>query len=159
MAVRLVNVHGDRHILQALVMLNTSSLTLKRLAALVWYIGVVVLLTKSSGLFLDAGRSGAGSLWVMLAVLSGLVIGWIKAKYLFVKVCNRNLKRINALKQPMLWQFYRLRFFVFLALMVSLGAYLSRLVQGDYLMLIALAVVELSVATALLVSSHCFWRE
>ncbi|WP_177418756.1 hypothetical protein [endosymbiont of Lamellibrachia barhami] len=140
------------------IMLNTSSLTLKRLAALVWYIGVVVLLIKSTGLFLEAGRSGAGQLWVMLAVLSGLVIGWIKAKYLFIKVCNRNLERINGLKQPMLWQFYRPRFFVFLGLMVSLGAYLSRLAQGDYPMLIALAVVELSIATALFVSSRCFWR-
>ncbi|MBL3528247.1 MAG: hypothetical protein JMN27_03255 [gamma proteobacterium endosymbiont of Lamellibrachia anaximandri] len=139
-------------------MLNTSSLTLKRLAALVWYIGVVVLLIKSTGLFLEAARSGADPLWVMLAILCGVVIGWIKAKYLFIKVCNRNLKRIDALKQPMLWQFYRMRFFVFLALMVSLGAYLSKWAQGDPQMLIAVAVVELSIATALFVSSHCFWR-
>ncbi len=139
-------------------MLNTSSLTLKRLAALVWYIGVVVLLVKSSGLFLAADRGGAGLLLVVSAMLSGLVIGWIKAKYLFIKMCDKNLKRINALKQPMLWQFYRFRFFLFLGLMVSLGAYLSKLAQGDYLMLIALATVELSIATALLISSRCFWK-
>ena len=139
-------------------MLNTTSLTLKRLAALVWYIGVVVLLIKSAGLFLKADGDGASSLLVILAILSGLVMGWIKAKYLFIKVCNRNLKRINDLKQPMLWQFYRIRFFVFLGLMISLGTYLSKLAQGDYLMLIALGVVELSIATALLVSSHCFWK-
>jgi uncharacterized membrane protein YjdF len=139
-------------------MLNTSTLTLKRLAALVWYIGVVVLLIKCTGLFLKADRLGASSLLVILAILSGLVIGLIKAKYLFIKVCNRNLQRINALKQPMLWQFYRIRFFFFLGLMVSLGTFLSKLAQGDYLMLIALGVVELSIATALLVSSHCFWR-
>lgn len=140
-------------------MLNTSSLTLKRLAALVWYIGVVVLLVKSTVLFLAADRIGAGLLLIILAVLSGLAIGWIKAKYLFIKMCDRNLKRINALKQPMLWQFYRFRFFIFLGLMVSLGAYLSKLAQGDYLMLIALATVELSIAIALLVSSYCFWKE
>lgn len=139
-------------------MLNTSTLTLKRLAALVWYIGVVVLLIKSGGLFLKADRDGASSLLVILAILSGLVIGLIKANYLFIKVCNRNLKRINALKQPMLWQFYRIRFFFFLGLMISLGSYLSKLAQGDYLLLIALGVVELSIAIALLVSSHCFWR-
>lgn len=140
------------------LMLNTSSLILKRLASLVWYIGVVVLLIKSAGLFLEADRGGASLLLIILAMLSGLMIGWIKAKYLFIKMCNRNLKRINELKQPMLWQFYRIRFFIFLGLMVSLGAYLSRLAQGDNLMLIALATVELSIATALLVSSHCFWR-
>ena len=140
------------------LMLNTSSLILKKLAALVWYIGVVVLLIKSAGLFLEADRSGASLLLIILAMLSGLVIGGIKAKYLFIKMCNRNLERINELKQPMLWQFYRIRFFIFLGLMVLLGTYLSKLIQGDYLMLIALAIVELSIATALLVSSHCFWR-
>ena len=139
-------------------MLNTSSLTLKRLASLVWYIGVVVLLIKSTALFLEADRGGASSLLIILATLSGFVIGWIKAKYLFIKMCNGNLKRINALKKPMLWQFYRIRFFIFLGLMVSLGAYLSKLAEGDSLMLIALATVELSIATALLISSYCFWR-
>lgn len=139
-------------------MLNTSALTLIRLAALVWYIGVVVLLIKSSGLFLKAERGGADSLLLVSAVLGGLAIGWVKAKYLFVKVCNRNLERINALKQPRLWQFYRLRFFFFLGLMIAFGNYLPRLAQGDFRILIALGVVELSVATALLVSSQCFWR-
>ena len=138
-------------------MLNTSTLTLKRLAALVWYIGVVALLVKSTGLFLKADRDGASLHLILLAILIGLVIGWIKAKYLFIKVCNKNLKRIDALKQPMLWQFYRKRFFFFLGTMISLGAYLSRLAQSDYLMLIALGVLELSIATALLVSSFSFW--
>ena len=131
-------------------MLNTSSHTLKILASLVWYIGVVVLSFKSAGLFLAADRGGASSLYIILAVLVGLMIGWVKAKYLFIKMCDRNLKRINTLKKPVLWQFYRFRFFIFLGLMVSLGAYLSTLVQGNYLMLTALAIVELSIATALL---------
>lgn len=139
-------------------MFNTSSRTLKALAALVWYIGVVVLLVKSSGLLLAAERLGTGPLWLAPAVLGGLLIGWLKAKYLFIKLCKRNIERINGLAQPRLWQFFRTRFFFFLALMVSGGNYLAELAQGDTLLLIALAVLELSVATALLVSSHCFWR-
>ena len=51
------------------------------------------------------------------------------------------------------------RFFVFLLMMVSLGAYLARQAAGDEAWLISLAVVELSVAMALLASSRCFWRE
>lgn len=140
-------------------MFNTSTLTLKILAALVWYTGVVVLLIKSAGLFLEADRDGAGSFLVLSAVLMGLVIGCVKAKYLFTKVCKKNIKRINALKQPMLWQFYRKRFFFFLGLMISSGIYLAKLARGDYRLLIALGVLELSIATALLVSSYCFWRE
>ncbi len=139
-------------------MFNSSRLTLKRLAASVWYLGVVILLIKSSCLFLEAGRGGISPLWVMLAILSGFVIGWIKAKFLFIKVCKSNLKRINTLKQPMLWQFYQIRFFIFLSMMVSLGTYLSRLAEGNSLMLIILAIVELSVAVALFASSQCFWK-
>ncbi len=138
---------------------HTSSHTLKRLAALVWYLGVAVLLIKSSGLFLAASQSGASLIWVLVGLLGGLGIGSIKAKYLFEKVCRNNLMRIEALKKPRLWQFYRARFFVFLGLMVALGTYLSRLAQGDYRLLLPLAVVELSVAVALLGSSHCYWGE
>lgn len=138
-------------------MLITSHLILKILAALVWYTGVVVLLTKSGGLFFEAGKGGAPAGWVILAVVSGLVIGWLKANHMFVHICNRNLERIYALENPMLWQFYRGRFFFFLGLMVSLSGYLYRLVQGDSRLLLVLAGVELSVAIALLVSSRCYW--
>ncbi len=140
-------------------MLHTSPRTLKRLAALVWYAGVVVLLIKSSGLFAAALDNGASPRLVSAAILGGLGIGWLKAHYLFARVCRKNLERIGALQKPMLWQFYRGRFFVFLFMMVSLGAYLARQAAGDDAWLISLAVVELSVAMALLASSRCFWRE
>ena len=140
-------------------MYNPSAHTLKRLAAVVWYLGVGVLMIKSSALFLAANQSGAGLNWVLLGFLSGLAFGAIKARYLFVKVCRKNLRRIDALERPRLWQFYRVRFFVFLGIMVSLGAYMSNLAQGDYRLLLPLAVLELSVAVALLGSSHCFWSD
>jgi len=139
-------------------MLNTSAHTLKILAALVWYTGVAVLLIKSSGLFLQAHQSGAGSLGVGLSLLAGLGLGLVKAKYLFVGVCRKNLARIQALNTPMLWQFYRGRFFFFLACMIFLGIFLARTAQGNYWLIIPLAVLELSIAVALLVSSRCFWK-
>ncbi len=140
-------------------MFNTSLRTLKLLAALVWFSGVVVLFIKSSSLFLEAEGINPEQPWTWLAVLAGLVLGGIKARYLFSRLCFKNLKRIDALEQPKLWHFYRARFFIFLFLMVSSGAFLSRQAHGDYSMLIAVAVVELSVGTALLGSSNCFWRE
>ena len=140
-------------------MFDASQRTLKLLAALVWYTGAVVLFIKSAGLLLDAESVNPDQSWTWLAVLSGLVLGGIKAKYLFNRLCFKNLSRILALKQPKLWHFYRVHFFIFLFFMISLGAFLSRLAHGDYPMLIAVAVVELSVATALLGSSGCFWRE
>ena len=139
-------------------MLNASAHTLKILAALVWYTGVAVLLLKSSGLFLQAHQDGASSLAVGLSILAGLGLGLVKAKYLFVGVCRKNLARIQVLKKPMLWQFYRGRFFLFLAGMIFLGVSLSRTAQGNCRLLIPLAVLELSIAVALLVSSRCFWK-
>lgn len=140
-------------------MFDTSRRTLKLLAALVWYTGAVVLFTKSAGLLLAAEDVLPDQPWIWLAVFSGFMIGGIKAKYLFNRLCLKNLGRIQALKHPKLWNFYRAHFFIFLFLMISLGASLSRLAQGDYPMLIAVAVIELSVATALLGSSGCFWKK
>lgn len=140
-------------------MLTTTHLTLERIAAFVWFTGVAVLLIKSGGLFLEAERGGASSIWVATAVGCGLVIGLLKARYLFVHICKKNLARIYALEKPMLWQGYRIRFYFFLFLMVSLSKYLYRLVQGNNQMTLVLAVVELSVAIALLGSSYCFWKK
>jgi len=140
-------------------MFNTSLRTLKLLAALVWFSGAIVLFIKSASLFLEAEGINPDQPWTWLAVLAGLVIGGIKARYLFSRLCFKNLSRINALEQPKLWHFYRARFFFFLFLMVSSGAFLSRLAHGDYPMLIAVAVIDLSIATALLGSSNCFLRE
>ncbi|MCK4705941.1 MAG: hypothetical protein KAT90_10690 [Gammaproteobacteria bacterium] len=138
-------------------MFNASPRTLKLLASLIWYSGFIVLFIKSSGLLLDAESIKPNQLWTWLAVFSGLLIGAIKARYLYSRLCIKNLNRINALKQPKLWNFYRMRFFFFLFSMIILGKFLSRMAHDNYPMLLIMAIVELSVATALLGSSHCFW--
>ncbi len=140
-------------------MLTTTSNTLIKLAALVWYTGVVVLIAKSSALFLEALKGGADQLFILMAILCGIVIGKIKAKYLFYNIGKKNIDRINLLTNPKLWQFYRKRFFVFLFLMLALGKYLSGVAHGENMALIALAVLELSIAFALFLSSHCFWKK
>lgn len=140
-------------------MFDASPRTLKLLAALVWYCGVVVLFIKSGSLLIEAESINPGQPWTWLAILGGLMLGGIKAKYLFSTLCIKNLRRIDALKQPKIWHFYRVHFFIFLFLMVSLGAFLSRLAHGDYPLLLAVALVEISIATALLGSSYCFRRK
>ena len=140
-------------------MFNSSTHTLKRLASLVWYSGAVVLSFKSSILLSEAHSINAELLWIGLAILAGLLIGYIKAKYLFKKLCLKNLKRIDTLKQPKLWQFYRMRFFFFLLSMIILGSFIAQLAQGNYITLISMAIIEVSLATALLGSSHCFWKQ
>lgn len=94
-----------------------------------------------------------------LTIAAGLLFGAIKAKYLFTKVCIKNLKRIDALKKPKFWEFYRVRFFIFLITMILLGNFISRHAHGNYSMLVTMALIEISLATALLGSSFCFWKK
>ena len=140
-------------------MFNASPHILKRLAALVWYSGVVILLIKSGRLLLEATQIDPDQPWTWLALLVGITLGAIKARYIFCKLCIKNLQRIDMLKQPKIWNFYRPQFFIFLFLMISLGAYLSRIAHDDYIMLISVAVIDLAIATALLGSSYIFWKQ
>ncbi len=138
---------------------NTSRRSLKLLASLVWYSGAVVLSFKSSRLLLEAQNITPNQLWIWLAVLGGLIIGLIKAKYLFKPLCIKNLKRIDTLEKPRLWQFYRTGFFIFLFAMILLGSFISQLAHGSYAALMSMAIIEVSLATALLGSSTCFWKK
>jgi len=132
---------------------------LKILAAVLWYIGGVMLIWKASELIFEAEAIIPEKTWPYLAVLLGLILGGLKAKYLFSHACKRNLSRIDKLIAPKPWQFYRAGFFFFLGLMIFGGATLSRLAHGSYPFLLSVAILDLSIATALLGSSYVFWTE
>lgn len=137
---------------------NTSKATLKILAAIVWFTGVIVLSRKSFFLLQSANEINPNLIYLGLAILIALIIGIIKTKYLFIGLCIKNLSRINILNNPKIWQFYRPQFFIFLISMIFLGSYLANIAQGNYIMLVTMAAIELSIATALLGSSHCYWK-
>jgi len=136
----------------------TSHRTLIILAGLVWYLGSLVLYLKSADLLQEALILKPGFHKIIAYAAAGISIGIIKALFIFNRSCRKNLKRIREIANPRLWQFFRPWFFFFLALMILLGVSLSRLALGDPRILIPLAVLELSIATALLISSRCFWR-
>jgi hypothetical protein len=137
---------------------SSSHRTLRVLAAFVWYAGGIVLLLKGRELLVEARGLNAELAWSWLAIPAGLALGGLKARYVFVKSCRRNLARIAALLQPRIWQFYSPRFFVALALMITAGVTLSRLAHGSYAFLVGVATLDLSISTALLASSIAFWR-
>jgi hypothetical protein len=141
------------------MMLTTSARTLNILAAFVWIVGGLVLLFKGGSLLAEAGALKPSEVWPWLAVVAALLIGGFKGRTVFSKSCRRNLERIAALPEPRLWQFFRPGFFVALAAMIATGATLSRLAQGRYPALIGVAILDLSLATALLGSSIVFWRQ
>jgi hypothetical protein len=140
-------------------MLTVSTRTLNILAALVWYIGGIVLLLKGNTLLGEADLLKPEQHWPWLAAVAGLFIGGLKAKFLFSKSCHKNLVRIAALNRPKIWQFFRPGFFAFLAVMILVGATLSRLAHDNYPFLIGVAILDLSIATALLGSSYVFWKQ
>jgi hypothetical protein len=125
----------------------------------VWYLGGIVLLLKAYSLLAEAKHINPAPFWLWVGVGAGVLIGGLKAKYLFSKACKKNLARIAALEQPKLWQFFKPGFFLGLALMIMLGATLSRVAQGSYPFLIAVAAIDLTIAVALLGSSIVFWKQ
>jgi hypothetical protein len=129
------------------------------LAAMVWYIGGIMLIRKAVLLLFEAESLSPQSVWPELAVGAGVAIGLIKARFIFKRACRRNLARIDSLERPVWWQFFSLRFFPFLALMIIAGATSSRLAHGHYPYLIGVAMLDITIGTALLSSSLVFWKE
>ena len=139
--------------------MTVSRRTLKILAGVVWHIGGIVLLIKAGTLLLEADSLRPEQNWQWIFVVVGLLLGGLKARYLFSRSCRKNLTRIETLDQPHIWQFFRPRFFLILTLMILAGATMSRLAEGHYPSLIGVGTLDLSLAIALLGSSIVFWRQ
>ncbi|HIJ26588.1 MAG: hypothetical protein HOI61_08650 [Gammaproteobacteria bacterium] len=135
----------------------TTHIQLKWLAAMTWYLGGTILLLKARSLLSESTLIEPESSAFIWSMVCGLSIGLLKARYLFNKSCRHNLARIQQLQQPRLWQFFRPRFFLFLVLMVLLGTLLSRMAHGNFNLLIGVATLDLSLATALFTSGTLFW--
>ena len=137
---------------------SVSPRSLKILAALLWYSGAMVLLFKGLGFLKMAIGLQAGWAWPGVALACALLFGSLKVHYIFKRSCRKNLQRIASLRDAKLWQFYRPGFFVFLCAMIVLGRYVSISAQGNYAGLLAVATLDLSLATALFGSSYVFWQ-
>jgi hypothetical protein len=141
------------------ILLTVSHRTLKILAATIWYTGSLILIIKGGQLLLEAEALIRGLGWPWAAIVFGGVLGGLKAKYIFNRSCRRNLARIASLKKPRLWQFYSPGFFLALAVMITAGIILSRLAHGHYPFLIGVAVLDIAIATALILSSNNYWKQ
>jgi hypothetical protein len=138
--------------------LAVSKSTLKIVSGLLWFSGAIILLLKGASLFAQAIALKPDELWPWLGVAVAILIGGAKARYLFGGFCRKNLDRIASLDDPQLWQAFRPGFYAFLIAMVLLGAALSRLALGNYPALMALVILDISIAVALLGSLRVFSR-
>ncbi|MBM4129785.1 hypothetical protein FJ250_01985 [bacterium] len=139
--------------------MRVSRRTLNILAAVTWYGGAVSLLRKGITLLVKEHSSDPGHAGVWLALGTGLLLGGLKARYIFSASCRRNLARIAALPEPRLWQFFRPGFFVALAAMITTGALMSRLAREEPRAVLYVAALDLTIGLALLGSSLVFWRQ
>jgi hypothetical protein len=137
---------------------SVSTHTLKHIAAAIWLSGGIILVYKGSTLLLQAQALQTDNYPLWPAIVLGLAIGWLKVQLIFRNSCRKNISRIMLLRTPKVWQVFRPRFLAFLAAMIVLGATLSRMAQGSYPSMMAMVVLDFSLATALLGSSHVFWQ-
>ncbi len=140
-------------------MFNVSHQVLKILAAIVWYIGSGILLLKGGSLIFEAENLEPNRGYPWLSAFSGIFLGVIKTRYLFIGSCRKNIDRIHALSIPKVWQFYSPWFFVRLTAMIMLGTSLSRMAHGNYSFLLWVGLLDISIGIALLGSSYVFWKE
>ena len=126
---------------------------------MVWYIGAIVLLLKGASLLTRANALEKAVAGPLFALIMGSIFGGMKAKFIFHQSCQKNLERITSLDNPKFWQIFKPSFFVFLTVMILIGATLSRLALNNYPLLITVATLDLSIATALLASSIVFWQK
>ena len=135
-----------------------SRLTLMVIAACVWYGGGIALLFKSGSLVKGAYALDSQSIWAYAAPVLGIIIGFVKARFIFFHACKKNIVRIRALVNPRIWQCYRPGMLIFLAIIIPTGAWMSRAAAGNFGYLCCVAALDLSIATALLTSSLSFWK-
>ena len=101
------------------------------MAALVWYSGGIALMLKGGSLAKSAHAINPDSIWVFLAPIIGIVAGLIKARFIFIKNCTKNILRIKALIAPRLWQCFRPGMLIFLAIIIPTGAMMSKAAAGN----------------------------
>lgn len=44
--------------------------------------------------------------WIWIVIAAGLCFGGLKGKFIFSKICRKNLARIRSLDQPKVWQIF-----------------------------------------------------
>ena len=139
--------------------MKTSKKTLVYLAAGVWYIGGIMLFRSGLELIIQARELKQGTLWPVIFITLGIGLGIFQAFFIFTRACRKNMHRINQLKGPRLWQFFRPGFFLALAVMITCGVLLDRFSQGHYFFMLTVGAVDFALAISLLGSSYIFWTE
>jgi len=138
--------------------MKVSQRTLIIIAAIIWYGGGISLLLKGGALIKNAYTLDPQSIWIYLAPILGIIIGLLKGRFLFIRSCKKNIKRIYTLNAPRIWQCFRPGMLIFLAIIIPAGVWMSRAAAGNFILLCLVGALDLSIACALLSSSIVYWK-
>ncbi len=140
--------------------MQITKTALINLAAVIWFCGGIVLTIKGCVMLRAAFALDPIMPWVAAAFAGGIIVGLIKAKFIFTHALKKNLKRIQGLSLPIYpWQCYRIGFFIFLAVVITLSKFMTEWSTGHFVYILLIAALDLSIATGLLSTGFIFWRK
>lgn len=98
-------------------MLNLNYKTLLFFTGILWLVASYMLLSRAYQWSLDMDAQH-----LMIALVLGFILGFVKGKLIFVKLTKRNIARISAFTSgASLWEFHRNRDKMLIVLMVFIG--------------------------------------
>ncbi|NPD45713.1 hypothetical protein [Lentimicrobium sp. S6] len=92
------------------------------LTGLLWLVASYILLSRAYSWAIDLE-----STYLLIGIILGLVLGFVKSKLIFIKLTNKNIERINAFENKVsLWEFHLNKDKLLIVLMIGIGIVLRQ---------------------------------
>ena len=138
------------------VLLNKNSLI--SIAGGLWCIIGLFLIFRGFGLYQLAGQEQHSTqIAIILSVITAVLIGLVKGKFVLSKTARKNKARIHGLEDPVhIHQIFAKPFYILIPLMMGLGILLRSYNEylGGY---VVVAAIYCGIGMALIISSRTYW--
>lgn len=138
------------------VLLNKNSLI--SIAGGLWCIIGLFLIFRGFGLYQLAGQEQHSTqIAIILSVITAVLIGLVKGKFVLSKTARKNKARIHGLEDPVhIHQIFAKPFYILIPLMMGLGILLRFYNEylGGY---VVVAAIYCGIGMALIISSRTYW--
>ncbi len=138
--------------------MNKNSLT--SIAGGLWCIIGLLLIFRGFGLYQLAGQEQHSTqVTIIISVITAVVIGLVKGKFVLSKTVQKNKARIYGLEDPVrIHQIFAKPFYILISMMIGLGILLRSYNEylGGY---IVVATIYCGIGMALIISSRTYWGQ
>lgn len=136
--------------------MNKNSLI--SIAGGLWCIIGLFLIFRGFGLYQLAGQEQHSTqIAIILSVITAVLIGLVKGKFVLSKTARKNKARIHGLEDPVhIHQIFAKPFYILIPLMMGLGILLRSYNEylGGY---VVVAAIYCGIGMALIISSRTYW--